>query len=239
MEVAEKAAGLTPAPSGMPQRLARRIRALDRPRKILYQRKVGLMRSFNRKWFYPPAVPGFAFVAAFMLSLLVWVAPSALAGGASRPPTPGPRAADAKLLLAIRRADLKLLKAAIAEGANPNIRATNGLTPMLQLIHLAKGPLSKPQYDCFAFLLRHGENPGATDADRRPPLIQAARAGDLKTVRLLVEVGEVYVKARDRFHKTALLYAAEAHRRDIVDYLASNGDLQSRSVRERREHLER
>ncbi len=149
------------------------------------------------------------------------------------------RATDAKLLLAVRRADLKRLKAAIAEGANPNARGTNGLTPMLQLIHLAKGPLSKAQYDCFAFLLSHGANPGATDANGRPPLIQAARAGDLKTVRLLVEVGEVYVKARDRFHKTALLYAAAAHRRDIVDYLASNGDLQSPTVRERREHGKR
>jgi ankyrin repeat protein len=200
------------------------------------------MRSFNLslRWFRPASIPGFPLLVISLAGLLLWVAPRVqAAGGAKQSVAPANPAADAKLLLAIRRADLKLLKTAIAEGANPNIRGTSGLTPMLQLMHVAKGPLSKAQYDCFAFLLSHGANPGATDADRRPPLIQAARAGDLKTVRLLVEVGQVYVKARDRFHKTALLYAAEARRRDIVDYLASNGDLQSRTVRERREHHRR
>jgi ankyrin repeat protein len=71
------------------------------------------------------------------------------------------------------------------------------------------------------------------DSDRRTPLILAARLGDLDTVRLLVEA-EAFVVARDRLHKSALFYAVEANRRDIVLYLAANGDLVSLSIKEKK-----
>jgi len=73
------------------------------------------------------------------------------------------------------------------------------------------------------------------DPDRRTPLIHAARLGDLETVRLLVEAG-AYVMARDRFHKSALFYAVEGNRRDIVLYLAANGDLLSLPLKDRKPH---
>jgi ankyrin repeat protein len=71
------------------------------------------------------------------------------------------------------------------------------------------------------------------DSDQRTPLIHAARLADLDTVRLLVEA-EACVTTRDRFHKSALFYAVEANRRDIVLYLAANGDLLSPTVKERK-----
>ena len=81
---------------------------------------------------------------------------------------------------------------------------------------------------------RNSANIGAAvdpiNTDRRTPLIHAARLGDLDTIRLLVEA-EAYVMARDRFHKSALFFAVEAHRRDIVLYLAANGDLLSLPVK--------
>ena len=40
--------------------------------------------------------------------------------------------------------------------------------------------------------------------------------------------------ARDRFHKSALFYAVEANRRDLVLYLAANGDLVSLSIKEKK-----
>ena len=67
---------------------------------------------------------------------------------------------------------------------------------------------------------------GRLPADGRTPLVYAARLGDLATIKVLVE-GGCYVKIPDRFHRTALLYAVDNNRRDIVAYLASNGDLQS------------
>ena len=94
-------------------------------------------------------------------------------------------------------------------------------------------PLDTEHRQCAACLLEHGAAVDPMDADRRTPLIHAARLGDLETVRLLVEA-EAYVMARDRFHKSALFYAVEAHRRDIVLYLAANGDLLSLPIKERK-----
>lgn len=178
-------------------------------------------------------VPGLLSSVACLLALIA--GPSRMVAADPSHSSPSQMlAADEKLLQAVEHADLGLLKAAIGEGANPNCAGTNGLTPLV-LLTGATGPLSQAQYDCVAFLLAHGANTEAKDRNGRPPLIRAARAGDLRTVQLLVETGNAYVRTRDRFNMTALLYAAQAHRRDIVDYLASNGDIQSPSVRERKE----
>jgi len=147
----------------------------------------------------------------------------------------GPRAqeADETLLRAIRGGDLELLKAAIADGADVNRRSTNGLPPLLGMFRAAAGPLDSEHRQCVASLLAHGATVDARDGDRRTPLILAARLCDLESIRLLVEA-EADVMARDRFHKSALFYAVEARRRDIVLYLAANGDLISLSIREKR-----
>ncbi len=154
-------------------------------------------------------------------------------GAETKAPNPVPAPADQKLLQAVQQGNLPQLKAAIAEGADVNCRSTNSLPPLLELLRTATAPLDAEHRDCVACLLTHHAAVDPTDADKRTPLILAARLGDLETVRLLVEA-EAYVMARDRFSKSALFYAVEAHRRDIVLYLANNGDLVSLTVKERK-----
>jgi len=130
---------------------------------------------------------------------------------------------------------LPLLEAAIAEHASLNGRtSTNGLPPLLELLRSATAPLDRARRECVACLLAHGAEVNVTDSDERTPVIHAARLGDLDTLRVLVEA-EAYVRTRDRLHKTALFYAVEADRRDIVVYLAQNGALISLSVKERKQ----
>ena len=140
---------------------------------------------------------------------------------------------DQKLFRAVQQGNPSLLRQAIAEGANVNCHGTNGLPLLLELLHTAAAPLDADHRQCVACLLAHHTAVDPLDSDKRTPLILAARLGDLETVRLLVEA-EAYVMARDRFYKSALFYAVEAHRRDIVLYLAANGDLVSLSVKERK-----
>jgi uncharacterized protein len=166
-------------------------------------------------------------LGAFMLAM-AWTAPGADSAAARRAPEAGQ-----KLLQAVQQGNLSLLKTAIAEGADVNCRGTNGLPPLLELLRAATGPLDSNRRQCVACLLEHGATVDPLDGDRRTPLIHAARLGDLDTIRLLVEA-EAFVMARDRFYKSALFYAVEAHRRDIVLYLAANGDLVSMTVKERK-----
>lgn len=123
-----------------------------------------------------------------------------------------------KLLQGARKADLELVKAAVAEGADVNGRGTNGLTPLLQTVSAETAPLEPERRQCVAFLLELGAKVDAKDNDGRTALILATRAGDLETVRMLVEAGAA-IKRRDRFHKTAVLYAAQGKHREILLYL--------------------
>ncbi len=127
------------------------------------------------------------------------------------------RAATGTLMEGARQGDLLVLKAAIAEGAEVNFRGTNGLTPLLQTLAGSTKPLDSGRRECIVFLLGRGANVDAKDPDGRTALIHATRAGDFETVRLLVEA-HAFILERDRFHKTALLYAAEGHR-EILNYL--------------------
>jgi len=166
---------------------------------------------------------------ALVLLATAGCARSAEPAGLASPSSP----ADQKLFQAVQQGNLPWLKAAITEGASVNCRDTNGLPPLLVLLRSADGPLDKEKRQCAACLLEHGAAVDPMDNDRRTPLIYAARLGDLETVRLLVEA-EAFVMARDRFHKSALFYAVEANRRDIVLYLAANGDLVSLSIKEKK-----
>jgi ankyrin repeat protein len=117
-----------------------------------------------------------------------------------------------------------------------DVSLTN-LTEASPIVLLLKGTdkaLSDRERRHVADLISDKVDLNATDKDKRTALIYAVRLGDLETTKLLVEAG-AYVKIRDRWNKTALFYAVEAHRRDIVNYLASNGDLQSSTPQERKE----
>jgi hypothetical protein len=192
--------------------------------------KPALQRSRNPRHAGRFCSPGKgASLLALLFLAAAWCASAAETASLAAPPSP----ADQKLFQAVQQGNLPLLKAAIAEGANINCRDTNGVPPLLVLLRTADGPLDKEKRQCAACLLEHGAAVDAIDSDRRTPLIHAARLGDLETVRLLVEA-EAFVMTRDRFHKSALFYAVEANRRDIVLYLAANGDLVSLSVKEKK-----
>jgi ankyrin repeat protein len=182
-----------------------------------------------------PGRPRFKSWAAGILALLAlataWTAPGAETTTLGQLPSQ----ADQQLLQGVQQGSLPLLKAAVAQGANVNCPGTNSLPPLLELLRTATTPLDSEHRQCLAYLLEHGAAADPMDSDRRTPLIHAARLGDLESVRLLVEA-EAYVMARDRFHKSALFYAIEANRRDILLYLAANGDLLSLPVKERKAH---
>ncbi len=165
--------------------------------------------------------------------MLVLTTVGAALGAETVAPVQQTSEANQKLLQAAQQGNLPLLQAAIGEGADVNCRGTNGLPPLLDLFRTATGPLDSARRQCVASLLQHRALVDPKDSDGRTPLIQAARLGDLDTIRLLVEA-EAYVMTRDRFHKSALFYAVEAQRRDIVLYLATHGDLVSLSVKEKR-----
>jgi ankyrin repeat protein len=170
---------------------------------------------------------------AGILGLLIVAAAWATPGAESATPSRFPSEADKKLLHALEQGKLSLLRAAIASGADVNRCNTDGLPPLLALLRAATAPLDPERRQCVAGLLEHGAAVDPVDSDRRTPLIHAARLGDLETLRLLVEA-EACVMARDRFHKSALFYAVEARRRDMVLYLASNGGLISLTIKERK-----
>jgi len=152
---------------------------------------------------------------------------------ASEPPAPRRLTPAAKLFQAVRTGDLPMLKASIAEGADVNGRETNGLPPLLDLLRTTTGPLNDTRRQCVAWLIANGAAVDPKDDLRRTPLIHAARHGDLEPSRLLAQA-EAYVTTRDGLHESALFYAVESNRRDIVPYLAAHGDLVSLTVKERK-----
>jgi len=194
-------------------------------------RAVYLAASLRARSFWPKSA------AVGLLAPLVLAAAWSARGTETETPTRLPSAADQQLLQAVQQGNLPLLQTAIAAGANVNCPGTNGLPLLLELLRASTAPLDTEHRQCVACLLQHSAAVDPTDPDRRTPLIHAARLGDLDTVRLLVEA-EACVTARDRFHKSALFYAVEANRRDIVLYLAANGDLLSPTVKERKARQE-
>jgi ankyrin repeat protein len=176
-----------------------------------------------------------SFVASVVCTLaFCFVAVFRVVGGGKEPGRDQHLAADQQLRQAVLEGNLPQLKVAISEQANVNARnPTNDLPPLLELLRAATGPLDTGHRECAACLVAHGADVDLTDSDQRTAVIYATRLGDLDTLRLLVEA-QAFVRTRDRFHKTALFYAAEAHRRDLVAYLTQNGALISLSVKERR-----
>jgi len=177
--------------------------------------------------------------AAGLLTLLALAGTGAVTGAESSAPDKpetlnrSTSAAEKDLFQALREGDLPLLKTALAEHADVNCATpTNGLPPLLELLRSATAPLESAQRECVACLLAHGAKVDPADSDRRTPVIHATRLGDRETLRLLVEA-KADVRVRDRFHKTALFYAVEADRRELVLYLVQNGALIALSVKER------
>jgi hypothetical protein len=116
--------------------------------------------------------------------------------------------------------------------------AANPDAGVLALLQKSSSALTPAERTSLNLIIATGANLEEKDMNRRTALTLAVMRGDFETVKMLVQAG-ANVKARDRFHKTPLFYATDAGRRDIVDYLASNGDLQSPTPQERKERNRR
>lgn len=174
-----------------------------------------------------------ALIVAATAAAIVLRAHTAEAPAPVQRPVTNSAAATTKLIQAVHAGDLSMLRTAIADGGDVNAHETGDLPPLLALLRTAAGPLNEGRRQCAACLLESGATVDPTDDIGRTPLIHAARLGDLETIKVLVE-REAYVKTRDRLHKTALFYAVESGRPDIVRYLASHGDLVSLTIKERK-----
>lgn len=110
----------------------------------------------------------------------------------------------------------KMIQLLVAHGANVNIQASSGATPLFWAV-------LRDQKDDEKFLLDHGANPNLTNIYGDTPLICAVQLGYLSLVQPLVEKG-ADVNAQNQSLMRALGYA-EGNPNDtsIVDYLKKHG----------------
>lgn len=110
--------------------------------------------------------------------------------------------------------DAEIVRLLIRRGADVNATTSDGKTPL----HLLESPAVTRQ------LLGHGATVNVRDKapGQETPLHHLARAGDLESVRLLLDHG-AQLEAQDEFGGTPLDQAAFWGRKDVVAYLLSKG----------------
>lgn len=122
---------------------------------------------------------------------------------------------DLALYRAVDSGNVKLIQAAVAQGANVNIRRRPwNMTPLL--FAAEKHP------DVARTLIRLGADVDAADRDGVTVLMKAVQAGNLEVVRLLL-ANSAKTEARDNFHETALIYAVVLGRTEIIRSLIDAG----------------
>ncbi len=98
---------------------------------------------------------------------------------------------------------------------------------LLLLLFLSLSLLSSPLHEAVKRinekevhrLIQTGQDPNALDLNGRTPLHIAAPIGRYSLVKYLVDHGsDIYIK--DKFHKTALVYAIEKNQIKVVMYLS-------------------
>jgi ankyrin repeat protein len=120
-----------------------------------------------------------------------------------------------ELQKACYRGDMDKMRSAVLMGANPNAIDSQGYAPL----HISalqpwisptesNGQKNRRQYKYVQFLLSNSANPNVQSKTGKTPLMLAALAGDLETVKLLVESG-ADVNAEDYFGSNALNYAMD------------------------------
>lgn len=154
------------------------------------------MRSIHLNWFSVGAL------AALFLAAAVWLA--------LEPRAPKPIAAD-EFVQALETHQISLIDRYFRERQNPNARGTNDRS-------LLFAALLRDDHGVAERLLAAGASPDLSDEAGVTPLMVAAMHGDLEMVRTLV--GAVSdVVARDRAGHSALYYAVNAQKIEIVDLL--------------------
>jgi uncharacterized protein len=100
--------------------------------------------------------------------------------------------------------------------ANPNVRTTTEMTPLLLGCESGNEELVR-------LLLKAGADPNATLTHGETPLMMAARTGSVPVMKLLIEKG-VSVDAREQLRgTTALMWAAANSNTEAVRFLVSKG----------------
>ncbi|OJJ98474.1 hypothetical protein ASPACDRAFT_122273 [Aspergillus aculeatus ATCC 16872] len=102
----------------------------------------------------------------------------------------------------------------LERGADPNVLGSVNWSPLQFAIYKGHDHITK-------LLLEHGANPHVTK-NEIVPLPEAAGAGKLELVKLLVEAGHP-VDAPGTYNRTALLRAAYSGHREVAEYLISKG----------------
>jgi len=120
---------------------------------------------------------------------------------------------------------LQIISDLVAKGANMNVRARNGLSPLGAAVHE-----NKPE--TVSFLIKQGADvnmPGISyrsqdESDKRliSPLASAAHSGCLEIVQSLV-LGGSTLDLEDSRGDTPIMFAARARHPEVVTYLIERG----------------
>lgn len=125
--------------------------------------------------------------------------------------------------------DLEALEKRLQEGADPNAKDVFDQA----LIHWARSPRA------LEIMLRHGANPEGRDKEGDTPLMEAARAGDVESVQVLL-AGGADVNAADTnwgADHTALIDAISSGNEEVVRLLKKAGAIDQRVTTENGEAL--
>ncbi|WNG37966.1 GNAT family N-acetyltransferase [Archangium violaceum] len=139
-----------------------------------------------------------------------------------------PVLAATQLHVAAGNGDLDLLRALLASGADPNVRAGRnddgidwGITPL----HAA---VARGQIEAMQVLINYGADIDALDGELSTPIHVAVRFGNTAAVRLLVESGANLNVEGGAGVLTALDYAANKGLPDLYAYLKAQGAMHSK-----------
>jgi ankyrin repeat protein len=125
--------------------------------------------------------------------------------------------ADGRLLAAAAAGDAAAIRAALADGADPDARDAAG-SPALMLATVARAP------DAVRALIDAEADVDEQDAERFNPLLYAGAEGLLEILTLVNEAG-ADPALTNRYGGVALIPASERGHVDVVHYLLSETDV--------------
>ncbi len=120
------------------------------------------------------------------------------------------------LLYAVSRGDRSSVELLLENGADPELPGWRGLTPFMEAARMGH-----PQV--LEILQRRAVSVNAVDEDGRTALIWAALTGRPQSVQYLVRIPDLELDLRDLADRSALDYARESGRTEIVRLLENAG----------------
>ena len=150
-----------------------------------------------------------------------------------------------ELHLAVRGGDVEAVRELLSQGADPDVRADDGVTPLIQALesrHAAmvfvlleagadpevttdkgwyaiESAANTGQPAMVSVLLDHGCSPNSTDGAGWTPLHLAARLGLVDVVEVLLDHPDIEAAPRDERAKTPLHHAANGGHVEVIELL--------------------